>query len=334
MERGICPGYKHLSYQKHQELGNQQEKVWKTSVERWNENKLPRFVLDLCKFAHRAYPHEELVKCLVKANVSSIATFGNRDGRRYNTALSRFIHRPDFKAEHTCVHMGETRKLHREPVGDELHSSHDDHNETSRFVEIGMRECPNCVSERWNCHVTSDDTSRDVQIHHVRQDSVIDSIKLNTSDWDASTTQELMLKYSIKEISPDLLILFLPARQLLAYMGEPLDAIIRQLELLKTLVDKYVPSNTKVFFLTISDKFTSIEMSEKLSRFNHALYELTERDMLRPGSNRYGFVDLLSLSEPRDDWVADGTKMAEVWYQTMMSMFWETYCNSLMNNDW
>ena len=68
---------------------------------------------------------------------------------------------------------------------------------------------------------------------------------------------------------------------------------------------------------------------------NKALYGVIEDDLIDPATNRFGFLDLQRISKPRGEWVHDhGSHMDAMWYQTVMSMFWEIYCNSVFGNEW
>jgi hypothetical protein len=146
-----------------------------------------------------------------------------------------------------------------------------------------------------------------------------------------------MLKYFMQGRYPDLLIIFLPFNHA---FGRGLSYYIGQMKTFKGLVDKYVPRTTKVFLIPAFKEFSSrytklkdhrintLQRFEAIWLLNHALFGVTESNLLSPDTNRYGFLDLFTISEPLIDWSTDGVHFEPIWYELIMSMFWELYCNS------
>ena len=237
----------------------------------------------------------------------------------------------DFRKAGTCVQEGSEEKIDGGYTPDKQYYARRNHT-WSKYLEIRKRDCHSCISNLCVCHVTSGKKSRDVNIEYLSQKAIIGgSIKLNKSVFRVSSSQEFMLKYYLEDRYPDLLLLFLPFHHCI---HKTIDEYVDQLKLLKQLVDEHVPSSTKVFFLpahhTIKPGYT-----ETMLPLNQALYSLLEEDMLNPETNRYGFLDLQRISKPMTQWVLDkSTHMDGMWYQTMMSMFWEIYCNSVAGNEW
>ena len=304
---------------------------WTPVPGRWNSTTHPRFVPDHCTLKYRIYPRSELAKCLVKTHTRSMVTFGDSHGSRYSSALVGFMNMTDFRDAGTCVQEGNEEKIDGGYTPDKQYYAR--RNQTwSKYLEIKKRDCHSCLSNQCACHVTSGKKSRDINIEYLSQKAIIDtSIKLNNSDWQASTSQEFMFKYFLKDRYPDLLLIFFPFHHCLR---KTIDEAIDQLKLLKHLVDNYVPSSTKVFFLP-THHTSKTEQDGAMLALNQALYRILEDDMLQPKTNRYGFLDLQRISKAIPQWVLDHcTHMDGMWYQTMMSIFWETYCNSVTGNQW
>ena len=307
---------------------------WNTTLPERNSSRPPRFILDICRLRHRIIHQDQLSRCLVNNNIRSVTSFGDSNGAMYNAAVRGLINRIRTG---TCIKKDAERSLEHGFKPDKQYFTNGNQ-DWAKFVEIGKRKCRSCRSALFTCNVTSDQVSRDVSIEHVSQMAIIDtSIQLNASDWLASTSQEFMLKYFLAGRYPDVMILFLPFHH--TVFEEDFHVALEQLRSFKALVDKHVPSRTKVFFLpahNVWHKPGKPGKGEAIRRLNHALYVMMESDMLQPGSNRYGFLDSLVLSKSRSDWTINwsGIHMTRVWYQTIMSMFWQTLCNSASENAW
>jgi hypothetical protein len=63
---------------------------------------------------------------------------------------------------------------------------------------------------------------------------------------------------------------------------------------------------------------------------NAILYEVLERDIVSDEGRIFSFLDLFEASLSRVTWSTDGVHMKPVWYENVMTMFWETFCNSVL----
>jgi hypothetical protein len=70
--------------------------------------------------------------------------------------------------------------------------------------------------------------------------------------------------------------------------------------------------------------------AEKVKELNNVLYKVIEPDLLQPNGRILSFLDLFEASLPRSDWCVDGVHMTSEWYINVLTMFWETYCNSVL----
>ncbi len=124
-------------------------------------------------------------------------------------------------------------------------------------------------------------------------------------------------------------------------MYAPIDKYSDQLKTLKTIMDKYIPRNTKVFFIptfrefpsrykeTFANTYKSMDRNKRIQRLLGELYANMEEDFISDTSNRYGFLDLYNITSSLASWSEDGIHMKAVYYDAIMSLFWELYCNSL-----
>ena len=77
------------SHNRRKENWNKYTLNWQGIDERWTTSAMhPRFILDTCSLKDGLFPNVALAKCLIKANVSSVMTFGDSNGRRYNNGHS------------------------------------------------------------------------------------------------------------------------------------------------------------------------------------------------------------------------------------------------------
>ena len=329
-------GYRHNP---DQEIWNKTRWDWDGVDVRWDSsNHQPRFILDICSSRRRT--RQDLARCLLKANVNSVMTFGDSNGRRFNNVITDLMNEsPDPRTRGSCVDTDGEKMLNAGFTPDKDYFGRGDHGmqDWAPFVDIQDRKCRTCQSVRRRCHVNSGNASRNVKIEHVSQMKIIDdSVIVNKLPWNATTTQEFMLKYVLAGRYPDVLLLFLPFHHHKPDInnGPELMIIRENLRYFKSLVDKHVPSDTKVFFLPSHATSTKDPLLNKINKMNHILYEVLEKDMLVPGTNRYGFIDLFKISMSRHDWNAIKYHMARIWYKTIISMFWEFYCNSATENQW
>ena len=322
-------------YHRNPEKWNDTRLNWDGVDERWNpSNHQPRFVLDLCTLRRRTRP--DLARCLLQANLTSVVTFGDSNGRRFNNVITDLLNEsPDPRERGSCVDMDGEKMLNDGFKPDKSYYGRGEQHvmqDWAPFVDIHDRKCRTCQSVRRRCHVNSGNASRDVKIEHVSQMKIIDdSVIVNKLPWNTTTAQEFMLKYFLAGRYPDVLLLFLPFHH---HRDTTLEDVRSQVIYFKGLVDKHVPSSTKVFFLPSHDTSRDDAQLNHFNQMSHALYEILEKDMLNPDTNRYGFIDLFEVSMSRQDWRARGNHMARIWYRTIISLFWEFYCSSFADNQW
>ena len=197
-------------------------------------------------------------------------------------------HSPDPRKKGSCVDTDGENELNAGYTPDKQYFGRGEHGmqEWAPFLEIHERACHTCQSVRRRCHVISGNASRDVKIENVGQMGITDySIRLTTPPWEAATTQEFVLKYFLAGRYPDVLLLFLPFHH---HLETDLDTALELLLHYKGLVDKHIPSDTKVFFLPTHGTFDTTQSDEKIDHLNHVLYNAMEKDMLDPDANRYG----------------------------------------------
>ena len=293
----------------------------------------------VCKFKHRKLSHRFFQKCLINANISSVITIGDSTAQRHFGALLRMIGGcGKIRAEHL---------LSGGFVPDKSYFEHQLPAKVIEYLKVKFRFCKGCASALSQCKFDKNL----VNFEHLAQTMILDnslSLEFPSSDqahqvmkdvW-ALTSQELLFRYYMKNHYPDILLIFLPFVH--AKHNIALSRLPAEVNYFKSLVDEYVPNSTKVFYIPAYSEFIhgkpaawadrafeGLSASSKINKMNGILYDILEKDFMNPESKRYGFFDMFDVSRSRSEWCIDGVHMLPIYYKIAMSMFWETYCNSV-----
>ena len=302
----------------------------------------PQYILDICEFRniYYNYPRDLLSRCFQKPNVRYIVTMGDSNAKLHNGALFRLLKHAATVANCTCAAREDI--LDDGFIPDRAYFALED-KPWADFVKVKRRTCRTCYSRRYECDMQSDDTSHEVTLEHISQTQVIDemvTIEGNDthSKWIATTSQEFYFKYFLNGRYPDLLIVFLPFNHAARHS---LDMNMDQIREFKRIIDKYLPMSTKVYFVPATSEFDEkykkdsqreriqgLHRNDRLEFLNRVLFGVMEDDFLDATSNRYGFVDVFTISKHLAAWSTDGIHMSSLWSRIEMSMLLELFCNS------
>ena len=303
---------------------------------------------DVCKYKYPRVPAEFINQCLTKANIKSVLNMGDSIGSRYYGALGRTSGLP-------C------EQIRSEDLGD--NKWYPDLNYFTRRMEPGVaklltakfRFCRGCESKLDRCSLNQTGTSTDLYLEHIAHTMILDDslaieypssfsrALLDQQPW-ALTMAEVVFRYYLKDKYPDVFLIYLPLVQ--AKQNIPLERLPLELRYFKGLLKVYFPQKTKFIIMPMYSEFEAPRVneywrnrrfegmlaSEKLAEMDRVLYEVFAEDFKNPDSNFYGFLDLFEASRSKESWSADGVHMKTTWYESVTSMFWETYCNSVMMN--
>jgi hypothetical protein len=225
--------------------------------------------------------------------------------------------------------------------------------EIADVLTAQLHLCRDCVSELHRCDFEYQNRSDWLTTEHIAQAMILDdSLQLSYPTYQqakkhlsqvwALTTQELVFRYYLKDKHPDLFLIFLPFVH--AKHNMRMSRLPIEIEYFKKLIEEYLPKTTKLFYVTSYGEFEEARRGskwsgvlfegmlarEKIDRMNHVLYEVLEDDLLNVGGRYFGFLDLIDVSKDRGNWSTDSIHMEVVWYDSVMSMFWETFCNSVL----
>ncbi|KAK2163301.1 hypothetical protein LSH36_82g06002 [Paralvinella palmiformis] len=307
---------------------------------------VPYFQPAICKLRYPRVSNSFMTKCLSKANVSYILTMGDSTAGMYSHALRR------------TLTLNSKRLIIEKPKEDGFLPDKDYYtrempDEVVQYVTAKFRFCKGCASKLHQAKFYIENSLNFLNIEHIAQTMILDdslqltfpsyigATKVMDKVW-AITTQELILRYYLKDKHPDVFLIFLPFVH--AKGNTRLSRLPMEIEYLKGLVEEYLPNTTKLFYITSYGEFEERRKSsewyehsfegmlarDKIDKMNRILYDVLEGDLLKRDGRYFGFFDLIDISEDRGNWSTDSVHMKVVWYESIMSMFWETYCNSVL----
>ena len=144
----------------------------------------------------------------------------------------------------------------------------------------------------------------------------------------------------LKNRYPDVLIIFLPFNHGKYLPRKFVPNLIKQIVIRAT---QNAPVNSKIFFIPtfseyeskrtvkyyINRRYQGLLATDAIDKLNHLLFRILKPDLLKPSGKVFSFVDLVQITRQLDQWSIDGVHMQPLWYQIEMSMFLETFCNSV-----
>ena len=217
--------------------------------------------------------------------------------------------------------------------------------EVSQFVQVQFRFCGGCASHQVMCG--ANDTFDDIRFEHIAQTMILDdSIQLTFPDsrnasgvldklW-SITSQEFIFRYFLKNRYPQVFLIFLPFSH--AKYNIKLDRLKMEIQYFNSLVEYYFPKTTQIFYIPSynepgGSRFEGMLAGEKINKMNEILYQLIESKLLKTDGRVFSFLDLYEASLSRGEWYSNAVHLKPVWYENIMTMFWETFCNSVMMNE-
>ena len=309
----------------------------------------PHYQPEICKFRFPRVDKRFVLRCLSNANISGMLTSGDSTGGRYSQALVK------------TSQLSFRRVRSEKSVGggfypDEKYFSSQLPPHVAKLLRTKGRFCHGCSCFLQSTKLTVSNKTYTFNIEHIAHTMILDhtldivypfgeeGLRVPDNVW-VTTAQELIFRYYLQDRYPDVFIVFLPFSHVKRHLL--LHRLQMELKYFKSLIEEYIPRTTKVIYMPAYGEFEEARKSrewknrlfenmlatEKIDKMNHVLYDVLESDLLDPKGRVYGFLDLIEASKDRKGWSTDGVHMAPVWYESVMSMFWETYCNSVLLNE-
>ena len=308
-----------------------------------NDTGLPVYQLDTCDFSNVPNVRGRLKSCLATGDVRSIVTMGDSNGGKHHKALLRLFHTIPGT---TCTMIHREKLIHEGFVPDQ------EYYKTSKktwkkYLHSNYRYCRGCRSYTTRCAL-GNSTRHNITIEYLGMTMVLDnslqlSVPLDGPQFDqfkfrALTTQEFYFKFYLADKIPDVIIIFLPFNHAKNIVLQHARADILYFH---SLVKLYLSNSTKVFYIPsfkefenkrTDPRFTNITYdgklaSGKIDALNHVLFDVIAPDLTRDDSNVHGFLDLWTASSSKQAWSVDGVHMRSIWYRSVMSMFFDYFCN-------
>jgi len=301
---------------------------------------------DVCKFRYARVPKDFISQCLQQSNTSYILTTGDSTGKRYHKAL-----KATTLMEFEGLYGENWEASHFKP--DKEYYIRDMPENVARLVKESIRFCSHCSSRLERARFVHANKSYQLIAEYIAVTNILDdSLQIVFPSFDvgnrimgdvwAITMQELVFRYYLKDKNPDVFLIFLPFAH--AKRNMALSRLPMEIKYYIGLLEEYLPKTTKLVFMTSYGEFETARTNmywknrlfdgllarEKIDRMNHVLYEVIKDDLLKEDGRYFGFFDLIDVSRDRGNWSTDAVHMKPVWYESIMSMFWETYCNSVL----
>ena len=298
-----------------------------------------------CKFKYETLPTQFMDRCLSRANLRSLLTMGDSTGGKYAKAV-RYV------AGGICKTVKHEHSINRNIPDMEYYTSQLPAR-IREFVSVKFRFCSGCSS---HVDICQNNGSDGIRYEHLIQTMILDdSLQIefpnfyNASNvldkiW-AITTQEFMFRYVLNNTYPQVFLIFLPFVH--AKQNLKLDRLAMEIQYFKNLVEYYFPKDTKLIYMPAYSEFAKrpdntvwrgrlfegMLAQDKIAKMNDILYEVLEPDLLKENGRIFSFLDVFEASVSRAAWSYDGIHMHAVWYENVMTMFWETFCNSVMMDE-
>ena len=326
-----------------------------------------RYTSDICRINQDDITANSMRKCLTKAKLTSIVTMGDSNAQRYYLAI---FHRLK-KCSTSCREIDKERLKMGGFLPDKRYfTKGSDHELLESIVNIHYRFCSGCGARNGQCiwnKTISDDGHKlenDTDVfkprvsvtitQHLPMTTLLETAvrilvpfdlykdtnrsKLTSNKYKAETSPEFFFKLYMDGEYPDVMLIFPPFN----HMGH-LPSAAAEMRYFHALVKLYIPRTTKVFYMPAFCEFDESKLAKyrnkilpgwkRIDRLNHIMYDVIKDDVLNPTSGIYSFFDLVDWSRDKKLLTTDGVHMLPIWYDTIVSYFWEVYCNSVFSND-
>ena len=302
---------------------------------------------DACRFKYETLPKGFMDRCLAKANLSSVLTMGDSTASMYAKAVQQVTGGICGNVKHEHYVNGDAFIPELDYYTSHLPAG------IRKFVSGKFRFCSGCASRVDNCTYNSISS---VRYEHIAQTMILDdSLQIEFPDYHnastildeawAITAQEFIFRYFLKDTYPQVFLIFLPFAH--AKQNMKLERLAMEIRYFKGLIEQYFPSNTKLIYMPAYSEFAKkpdntvwrghlfegMLAQEKIAKMNDILYQILEPDLLKDNGRIFSFLDVFEASVSRAAWSTDGIHMQPVWYENVMTMFWETFCNSVMMDE-
>ena len=299
-----------------------------------------------CKFKYETLPTQFMDRCRAKANLSSVLTMGDSIATKYAGAFAKV-------AGGKCKGVKHEFFMNNTFIPDYNYYTSQLPDKLREFVSVKFRYCSGCTSYVHNCK-TNEGSS--VRYEHLSQTMIIDdSLQIEFPNYHiamkeldefwAITAQEFLFRYFLNNTYPQVFLIFLPFAH--AKQNLKLERLAMEIQYFKNLVELYFPKNTKLIYMPaysefakkpdntvwLRRRFEGMLAQSKIAKMNDILYKVLEPDLLKDNGRIFSFLDLFEASVSRGAWSTDGVHMENVWYENVMTMFWETFCNSVLRDE-
>ena len=299
------------------------------------------FQPDTCRFPSKTFPVKNLRPCLARRNVTKLTVLGDSNGRRYFLATQRILEK--------IMKCHVIKQANKSTLPDAVYYTKGTRLNAKDIV-VHHRDCKGCYGMLISCT----DGKMTVQVEYVAMEFFLDTeVTTVRNRWlnncrtnkvtkmcsHSNTNQEFIFGEYLKGNYPDVILLFSPNHDK-ARGG--LTKVRADIEYLKMVIDMYVPARTKlVWFSKISecqrmkpDIWKNVtygahfKTNEQLVRLNKALFEVLQPAFVKTDSKIVPFFDIHDMSLGVPHWSEDGMHRKPVWYDVVLSNWFQTFCHN------
>ena len=115
----------------------------------------------------------------------------------------------------------------------------------------------------------------------------------------------------------------------------PLDVAFKRLEILISLVEKFIPKKTTVVWIPMSKTWKNkthnedMDPNTKSMLLNRRLFRLIKNKIINPASNWFGFYNLQSMTSSLKYMAENNVHFGEEYYKVMMGHLLQLLCPEL-----
>ena len=296
---------------------------------------------DLCRFPSKKLTKERLRECLTRRNVKKLVVLGDSNGARYFRATTKLLQK--FM---TCKTVKTEDAAYKPDVkyftkGTKLKASD---------IVVHNRDCSGCRSTAVKCG----DKPNEIDLEYIAMEFYVDTeITTVRNNWQnnchhskeaplcrqSNTYQEFIFGEYLEGNYPDVILLFSGNHD---KARSRLSKIRADVEYLKMIIKKYLPTQTKLFWFTkISENMSqkskywndvtfdgNLKTNAFIERINAELFDVLRTEFVENGGRILPFFDIYEMSLGVLDWTLGGIHRRPEWYDAVLSNWIQTFCET------
>ncbi|ELU13884.1 hypothetical protein CAPTEDRAFT_202528 [Capitella teleta] len=288
----------------------------------WDDD-LTLFRPDSCKLVQA-----DVLQCLAKKDITSIAVYGDSQGWRYGKSIIQYFRNSGL----VCEYQEFEKREGKIPDLDYLAKYTPELR--SRMV-AGAHQCRGCSGFRAKC--TSGE--RAVTIEYISTEEINSEVVTLTADKDITAVtsfEEFLFNIYLKDRFPDLNVFFMPMNHIKRL---PLNKFTNDFPKFLSILKNAIPPTSEFFLIPGTAEFDVIApvryrgklfngflANDAIRRLNTAMSLILEPELVNQTSKLSSFLDLYEVTGSVLSLADDGVHFKAEWYQVFWRVFLDVYC--------